>query len=268
MIGFGESYLAWLASTVVPTLAGLLLITWANRFVNARYLVAFGLGLFLWFFVDLVDTSTSLGANDGFSGGAGQVVLVLLFLTAALFFVGVDRDRNIFSPSLASGKYGLIIPIMVALSLAIHGLGEGAAYSATVFATSSNSLLDAFGGLYPAVAYVLHKALEPMMIGSCYCAHVKQQRAKSGAWLGDMLLLTIVFVLPSLIGAAVGYYIMYNTTYYFALGAGASLYAGLRLTGPLFDTGETLKPSGTMRIIVCILLGILALYLAALFHSL
>jgi hypothetical protein len=267
MIAFGESYLAWLASTIIPAFAGLALITWVNRFVRASYLSAFALGIFLWFFADTLATSASLGANSGFTGGLGQVILVLLFLAGALFFVWVDRKRNIFSPEQAVGKYGLIIPVVVALALGIHGLGEGAAYSATVFTTSSSSLLDAFGGLLPAIAYVLHKGLEPMMIGACYTVYVKRRVNTLNGMLGDSLLLTIIFVLPSLVGAAMGYFIIYETTYYFALGAGSSLYAGLRLAGPLFGTPAIIKENGSMKIIVSIIFGFIALYVASLFHG-
>jgi hypothetical protein len=265
MIGFGESYLAWLAATVAPAFLGLLVITWAARFIEVKYLAAFALGLFLWFFIGTIEASASLDVNSGFSGGPPQVALVVLFLVGALFFVWFDRNRNIFSAQAAIGKYGILIPAIVAVAVGIHGLGEGAAYSATVFNTSSGSLLDAFGGLYPAVAYVLHKSLEPMMIGACYCVYAKGPGKNVATWLEDMFLLTIIFVLPSLVAAAVGYYIMFDTAYYFALGAGTSMYAALRLAAPLFS--ETAKPSGSMRMIASILLGIIAFYIATLFHS-
>jgi hypothetical protein len=82
-----------------------------------------------------------------------------------------------------------------------------------------------------------------------------------------MFLLTIIFVLPSLIGAAFGYFVMYDTTYYFALGAGTSIYAALRLAAPLFSTNGTAGPGRTIRIVLSILLGFIALYAATLFHS-
>jgi hypothetical protein len=267
MIGFGESYLTWLAATVAPTFVGLFLITWAARFVSGRYIAAFALGIFLWFFIDIIETSASLDVNSGFNGGTDQIALVALFLVGALFFVWLDRNRNIFSYEAAVGKYGLLIPIIAALATGIHGLGEGAAYSATVFATSSTSLLDAFGGLYPAVAYVLHKGLEPMMIGACYSVYTRTNTKTTRVWFEDMFLLTIIFVLPSLIGAAFGYFVMYDTTYYFALGAGTSIYAALRLAAPLFSTNGTAGPGRTIRIVLSILLGFIALYAATLFHS-
>jgi hypothetical protein len=266
MIGFGESYLAWLASTIAPAFGGLALIPWINKFVRALYISAFALGIFLWFFVDTLETSASLGVNSGFGGGASQVILVLLFLFGALFFVWVDRNRNIFSPEQAVGRYGMIIPAVAAFALGIHGLGEGASYSATVFSTSSTTLLGAFGGLSPAVAYILHKGIEPMMIGACYTVYVRRRVKSINGMLGDSLLLTIIFVLPSLVGAALGYFIMYDTTYYFALGAGSSIYAGLRLTGPLFGASVT-RETIAMKIIISIILGLIALYVASLFHG-
>jgi hypothetical protein len=267
MIGFGESYLAWLAATVAPAFLGLLVITWTSRFVGVKYLAAFALGIFLLFFNGTLEASANLGVNGGFGGGLPQIALVVLFLVGAVFFVWVDRNRNIFSSQAAIGRYGILIPAIVAIAVGMHGLGEGAAYSGTVFSTSSASLLEAFGGLSSALAYMLHKGLEPMMIGACYCVYARGPRRDVSAWLGDMFLLTIIFVLPSLIAAAVGYYIMFDTTYYFALGAGTSVYAALRLAAPLFGTGETAKPNGPMWVIVSIVLGFLTLYVATLFHS-
>src|SRR5207245_5420403 len=98
-------------------------------------------------------------------GGAGQLAIVGLFAIGLLFSFSIDRNRNIFSPELAIGKYGLAIPMLVAAALGVHGLGEGAAFGGTAALTTSTSLLDTFGGVSGGVAYVLHKA----QIGRASC---------------------------------------------------------------------------------------------------
>jgi len=168
------------------------------------------------------------------------------------------------------------IPLLAAAAIGIHGLGEGAAFGATAYSTSSTSLLDAFGGASAGVAYLLHKGLEPMMAAACYCAYTNRTASGIKGQLKDVFLLSLVFVLPSLIGAAVGYFIMgpatgflagFDATYFFALGTGTSIYAALRLSRPLFRSGETVTSEESIRIVAPILLGFLAIYFAALFHS-
>ncbi len=267
MIEFTESFLVWLASTLIPAFFGLQVITWANRRVDARYLSAFAFGIFLWFFLDTIGGAATLDVNSGFSGGGAQIGVVVLFLIGLLFFVGIDRNRGIFSTESAVGKYGLLIPILVAVAVGIHGLGEGAAFGGTAHNTLNTDLLDAFGGLTAGVAYVLHKGLEPMMIGACYCLYTKRQATGITNWTRDLLLLSIIFTLPSLIGAASGYFIKYETSYFFALGTGTSIYAAMRLAGPLFNVREATLSGYPIKITVALLVGFMAIYFAALFHS-
>ena len=139
MIGFAVSFLGWTASTIIPSLAGLLLITLASKKFPATYLAAFAFGILFWFFVDTISGSAVLDVNSGFTGGTAEAGVVVLFLAGALFFFWIDRKRNIFSPELAIGKYGMTIPLLVAVAVGIHGLGEGAAFGATAYSTSSTS---------------------------------------------------------------------------------------------------------------------------------
>jgi hypothetical protein len=267
MIGFADSFLTWTAATLIPAFAGLLVITAANRFVEAKYLSAFAFGIFIWFFVDTIGGSATLDVNSGFGGGLAQVTVVIFFLAGVLFFFLVDQNRNIFSAESAIGKYGIVIPVLVAAAVGIHGLGEGWDYGQTAYATMSTNLLDAFGGITAGVAYVLHKALEPMMVGACYAVYTKGQARSEAKWIRDTFLLGVVFVFASLVGAAVGYFVSFDTTYFFALGTGTSIYAAMRLLGPLFTPNQTAKSNYSVSIAVALLLGFVAIYFAALFHS-
>jgi hypothetical protein len=276
MIGFVEGFFAWLASTWIPAFVGLLVIVWAGHILKAKYLAAFALGVFLWFFVDTIQGSANLDVNAGFTGGVDQVAAVGLLIIGVLSVFWIDRNRDIFSSELTVGAIGIAIPLLVAAAIGIHGLGEGAAFGATAYTTSSTSLLDAFGGVSSGVAYLLHKGLEPMMAGACYVVYSKRIGTGVGAKLRDLLLLSAVFVLPSLVGAPVGYFIMgpatgflagFDTTFFFALGTGTSIYVALRLARPLFPSGEAVTSEDSIKIVVPLVLGFIAIYFAALFHS-
>jgi hypothetical protein len=276
MIDFPTGFLAWTASTWIPAFVGLLVVVWAGHFVSSKYLAAFALGIFLWFFVDTIQGSALLDVNAGFTGGVGQVAAVALFIIGVIAVFWIDRRRGLFSSESTVGIASVAIPLLVAAAIGVHGLGEGAAFGSTAYSTSSTSLLDAFGGVSVGVAYLLHKGLEPMIAAACYCVYTKRTGSGVRGQLKDLLLLSLVFVLPSLIGSAVGYFIMgpatgflagFDTTYFFALGTGTSVYAALRLSRPLFRSGDSVTSEDSIIIAVPIVFGFLAIYFAALFHS-
>ncbi len=243
--GFAESFPAWVAATIIPAFLGLSLLTWLGKLVKARYLAAFALGIFLWFFLDTIGGSANLDVNEGFNGGAAQAGTVVIFVIGALLLFLVDRNRNVLLDSSILGRYGMTIPLLVAVAVGIHGLGEGAAFGATAYSTTSADLLDAFGGLTAGVAYVLHKGLEPMMIGACYWVYSREHRRNTAGRVRDLALLSLVFAIPSLLGAITGYLVSYETTLLFALGTGTSIYAAIRLAAPLFSPVVTASP-GTL----------------------
>jgi hypothetical protein len=272
MLGFAESFLSWTAATLIPVFMGLVVIVLAGNLFKVRYLVAFALGIFLWFFVDTIGNSANLDVIDAFSASVVQIGTVGLFVVGLVVTFSIDRNRNILSPLLAVGKYGLAIPFLVAASLGIHGLGEGAAFGALASQITSTSLLDAFagpsgGGLNAVIAYVLHKGLEPMMIGACYVVYAKDHAKSTVSRLRDLLILSLTFVVPSLLGAATGYYLTYDSSFFFALGTGTSAYALTRLAGPLFDNIQSPSAKESVTTAVLIVLGLLTIYFAALFHS-
>ncbi|OLD03318.1 MAG: hypothetical protein AUJ07_06570 [Crenarchaeota archaeon 13_1_40CM_3_53_5] len=247
MLGFADSFLPWTGATMIPAFFGLLLIVTAGRVLKPRYLAAFAIGIFLWFFVDTIQGSGTLDVAAGFAGGAGQAGIVGLFVIGVVLFFSLDHNRNIFAPGSAIGKYGMAIPLLVAAAL--------------------TTLPEAFGGLTGGVAYVLHKALEPMMIGACYCVYSPERTKNATGRLKDLALLSITFAIPSLVGAASGYYLTYDSSYFYALGTGTSLYVAQRLNGALFHPTEPASSKETVTIAVMSMLGLLAIYFAALFHS-
>jgi hypothetical protein len=267
MLGFADSFLPWTASTLIPAFVGLLVIVLIGMKLQARYVAAFAFGILFWFFVDTITGAASLDVNSGFSGGVGQLAIIGLFVIGLLFFFSIDRNRNIFSPGLAIGKYGLAIPVLVAVALGVHGIGEGAAFGGTAALTTSTSLLDTFGGISGGVAYVLHKALEPMIIGACYCAYSIEHAKSAIGRIRDLAILSVIFAIPSLVGAASGYYLTYDSSYFFALGTGTAIYAAVRLFGPLFDNTRMATSKESTIMAALMTLGLLTIYFAALFHS-
>jgi len=270
------AFLAWTASTWIPAFVGLFVIVWAGHFVKSKYLAAFALGIFLWFFVDTIQGSALLDVNAGFRGGAGQIAAVALFTIGVIAVFWIDRRRGLFSPDSIVRTVSVAIPLLVAGAIGIHGLGEGAAFGATAYSTSSTSLLDAFGGVSAGVAYMLHKGLEPMMAAACYCVYTSRTGSGLKGQLRDLFLLSLVFALPSITGAIVGYSVIGRatgsvadlvTTSFFALGTGTSIYAGLRLSRALFRSEGSVTSEDSIKMAFSIILGLVAIYFAALFHS-
>ncbi len=261
MLAFGDSMLAWGLVTFASAAVGLAVFTLAAGLLSPRIGAAFGLGVFLWFFVDTLQGSSNLLVNEGFGGGAAQLAMVLLFLAGLFLFFQGDKGVLSGDPSVTS-----LLPALAALALGLHGLGEGSAFGSTASQTSSTSLLGVFGGPTAGAAYALHKMLEPAMAGALYVAFSRGSGKGSTTTVRDLLLLALLFTLPSILGAASGYYLSYDSTYFFALGAGASVYVAFRLARQVF-----LDPSGASvsraRIALAASAGFILIYISALLHS-
>jgi len=266
MLGFAEAFGATLGTFIVRAIVGIGLMLLASRFVRARYLAAVAVGLYFWFFTDTFGDSNLLDSVQGLGGGFWHAVLYALFAMAVIVMFSLDRDM--FKAGPEGAKLGFAIPILVALAVGIHGFGEGAQITFTAATTPSTNIIDAFGGLISGVAFTLHKALEPMMVGAAYCVYARDHAKDETGRLKDILILVLAFTIPGIVGAAVGYplglYYPSSTdfTYVFAIGLGASIYALVRLVRPLFE-GD----SDSVKVALLLLLGITCLYVAALLHS-
>ena len=266
MLGFAVTFGAVLGSFLGPTFVGLLIVAAAARVVSARYLAAFALGLYFWFFTDTIGDANLLGVNEGFTGGGFHVLLWGLFVLGVVVFFSLDG--SLFTAGPEGTRLGFVIPLMVGLAVGIHGFGEGAAIGGTAATTPSSNLLDAFGGLSAAVAFILHKGLEPMMMGAAYWVYAGDRFKSGSALLKDMAVLTGAFTIPGIVGGALAYYLVQiypnaDFTYVFALGLGTSLYAAVRLARPLF---EGTRADGS-KVAIAVAIGFTCLYLAALLHS-
>jgi hypothetical protein len=269
MIGFAETFGATIASFIGPAFVGLLVISLAARYLSPKYLAAFAVGIYLWFFSDTIGDASYLSVDSGFSGGIWHVLVWLVFGVGLVVMFALDM--GLFTSGPENSKLGFTIPLLVAFAVGIHGFGEGAAIGATAVGAPSNDLLSAFGGLAAGVAFVLHKALEPMMVGAAYWIYAKERAVNGSAIMRDISILVTAFTIPGIIGSAVAYFLVqvYPTadfTYVFAIGLGTSIYALVRLARPMF--GESIRTtSESVRMALLVLLGFTCLYLAALLHS-
>ena len=268
MLGFAETLGAILGSFLIPTFIALLIMSAAARFLRPMYLAAFAIGLYFWFFSDTIGDASLLGVSEGFTGGVWHAALWACFAIGLLLLVSLDKST--FAEGSAGESFGFAIPVLVAVAVGLHGFGEGAAIGATAATTPSTNLLDAFGGLSAAVAFVLHKGLEPMMVGAAYWIYARDHARDMNGRLKDLLVLTLAFTLPGIIGGASAYYLIQvypsaDFTYVFALGLGASIYAAVRLARPLFQASGS--SSESIKVALFMILGFTCLYLAALLHS-
>ena len=122
--------------------------------------------------------------------------------------------------------------------MGIHGLGEGWDFGSAVAGVAPSDLVSAFGGYSPLVSYPLHKFLEATIIGIVYLIYVQRSTiAERAKW--HLPVLGLLFALTSVIGAAIGYFVSLDTTFFFAFGVASALYAMIRLAAPLVYPGET-----------------------------
>jgi hypothetical protein len=264
VIPFSQAFLAVAAALILPAFVGLLVAVDVSRVISPRYLAAFALGIYFWFFSDTIGDTAYLDVNSGFAGGTEQAALILLFAAGLLLVFSLDRA--VFSSTPESVDSGFGIPLLLALAVGVHGMGEGASVVATAAATPATDLLSAFGGTSAALAFILHKALEPVMVGAAYGVYARGHAKSSAGLLRDVLLLMLVFIAPGILGGATDYTLGYGTSFVFALGLGTSIYAAVRLSKPLFTHSP--QPSwDSARVALLFLLGFLSLYLAALFHA-
>lgn len=255
MLDYATVVLGFATATFIPALIGLFLSS-AAKPIRSSLVAAYGAGVYLWFFSDTLGGSSYLYVNSGFSGGLSQAGVLVLFVAAfALVFAVHDRglrsDQKVYGSSLA-------IPVLVAAALSIHGLGEGVS-----FGTLASSGVSP--RLYDSLSFVLHKALEPVMIGACYLAYSGGDTGRTR--VRNLVLLSAIFALPSTIGSAIGYYVPIDVTYVFAAGAGASVYVIFSLVRPLFEFRTSETRPGLITLAFLFLLGFVSIYAAALFHS-
>jgi hypothetical protein len=211
---------------------------------------AFILGMAALAIFDRVAVPTPTSYENAPNGTTRQVSarrVVTGFETGALFFV----------------------PVAVAAVMGIHGLGEGWDFAGVAAGVSSTDIVTAFGGWSPIVAYPIHKFLEASIVSVVYTIYVERCAiAKKAIW--HLPVLGLLFGLTSVIGSIVGYFIAFNTVFFYAFGVTSGIYAAIRLAGPLISNvngSVAVIPSYLgARTFLFVSIGFFLLYSAALLH--
>ncbi|MGP8125567.1 MAG: hypothetical protein ACLQEQ_06855 [Nitrososphaerales archaeon] len=265
MLPFGTTDLEFSIVTFISAFVGISLIIAASRFVKTRYIAAFAFGVYLWYFTDTIGDANYLDVSQGAVFSTLLVSLVALFAIGVIAFFALDG--RIFTIGEETAKYGMMVALLAALALGLHGFGEGADFGYSASVTQYNTLLGAFGGLAPEASWVLHKMLEPTIAAACYVAFAGVAAKKPVDKLVDSLTLATVFVIPAIVGSIAGYYVTFDHTYFFALGLGASVYAVARVARPMFSgAGEGLSGL-SLKMAVAVVIGFLCIFISALLHS-
>jgi len=288
LVGFDLIFFGIIAATLVPAYIALYLVT-NLRFLHTKYIAAAGIGLTFWFFFDTMGDADSLDVNSpvyppGLFGGLSHIAVIAAFAAGiaalAIFDHYAVRPRGSSSSERAENVNQrsmllLLIPVAVALVMGVHGLGEGwdAASAVATAPTNSTSislvLVQAFGDVPAVVSYPLHKLLEASIVAAVYACYVVRSSGVVRAKWWHIPLLGLLFGGPSVVGAGLGYFVSFDTTYFYAFGVTSALYAALRLaeaTRPNFKIGGDSPARLGSRIFLAMAIGFFLLYATALLH--
>ncbi len=276
MISYTLSVIGIIAATLIPVYFALYLIT-NLRLIHTSYLAAVGLGLVFWFFFDTLNDAAQLDVNESFTGGAAHAGLIVAFIAGVMVLVIFDHfavpiskaAENVAKPSNGTPLLEdlFLIPAGIAMVMGIHGFGEGWDFALVASQAPTQSLTEAFGGFSAIASYPLHKFLEASIIAIVYTAFVGRSSIPKSKY--HLPVLGLLLGLPSAIGAAIGYYVVFDTTYFYAFGVTAVLYAVLRLVEPVslrFKIGDTAPSFIGPKVFLAALIGFLLLYVVALLH--
>jgi hypothetical protein len=246
--------------TLIPAYIALYLFT-NLKSVPTKYLAALGVGLTFWFWTDTIGDATYLDVNaaawppSAFGGLYHFLVIFAFVLGVAVLAIfdhfavptpvsyesvpnGVTTTGGVSAGSVASSYVTgalFFVPFAVAAVMGIHGLGEGWDFAGVAAGVSgSTDIVSAFGGWNPVVSYPMHKFFEASIISIVYTIYVQRSGiAKKTQW--HLPVLGLLFGLTSLIGSMVGYFVSFDTTFFYAFGVTSAFYAAIRLAGPLIS---------------------------------
>ena len=282
------------AGTLIPAYIALYLFP-NLKSVPTKYLAALGIGLTFWFWTDTIGDATYLDVNaaaypPSAFGGLPHFLVIFAFIFGIVVLAifdhlavptpaayqggpnGVTATSRASSGSVASSYATgalFFVPVAVAAVMGIHGLGEGWDFAGVAAGVSTTDIVSAFGGWSPIIAYPMHKFLEASIVSIVYTIYVERSDfARKAKW--HLPVLGLLFGLTSVIGSIVGYFVSFNTTYFYAIGVTSGIYAAIRLAGPLIS--NTKGSAGNIpsylgaKTFLLVGIGFFLLYGAALLH--
>jgi len=270
MIEFSVSFIQFFVATFVPIYVGMFLLVVVSNVtgIDSRYLSAYALGLLFWFFFDTLNDAVQLDVNHGYAVDINQVGLVALFVIGFLLFSMLGGRLGSKELNGSSRNLPLLLAIVVGVGMGIHGVGEGIEFGGLAVGTQAVTILDAIGGIGGGIAYVLHKLLESTIVIVVFITLARATGLPFRKQLWQTFIVGLVFGIPSLVGEIAGYFVPIDSSWFYAMGAGAALFVVLQVIKPIFANKESeIAYSQWVRISAAMILGFLLLYAAALFHS-
>ena len=264
MLPFGTTDTEFAVVTFLSAFVGVSLVVWGSLVVKARYLAAFALGVYLWFFTDTLSGANYLDITGGFAYSPYLASLLILFAAGLLAFFAFDG--RLFAGGGPSARGAMAIGALAALAMGVHGMAEGAAFGATATQTPSSSLIDAFGGFGASASWAFHKMIEPTVAAAAYVTIASPGPRRPSDRVVDSLVLAAAFVVPAVIGSVAGFLASFDVTYIYALGLGASVYPFVRMGRALYS-GEGSGSWSSVKMGLAAVLGFLLIFMAALLHS-
>jgi ZIP family zinc transporter len=213
---------------VIPIALGMLWLPWVRRIPASwlRGVMALTVGLLAVLGIDATLEGLEL-AGEGSQAFGGAALVLLGIAVAYLALSGVSAwlaDRS-------AGARGAALPLLIAVGIGLHNLGEGVAIGAS-YATGALAL-----GAFLVVGFALHNTTEGLAIVAPLAA--------ARPTLTRLLLLGLVAGAPAILGAwlGAGAYHPGAAAFLFGLGAGAIVQVVVQLAPSLRDDrGRTLHP--------------------------
>lgn len=237
---------------LIPTYIGLLFLMLARRAIRETsgwIYASIASGIVLALFFDLVGEASGLGLNLGVRAPVTLVLLVSSFVFGVLLLFGLEsksrkgRDDHLFPVSFA---------YLIALGVGFHSIAEGIIIGYDI---NTAGVSEEIGGILQGLSFALHKAGEGFVIGALFF--------KSLHWR-DFLGTGFLAAFPGVIGATLGIIGMSGIvgSYFFAMGAGASIYMLSKLM-PVAVSGSRGLPTA-----IGFALGYLFIFGAGIIHTL
>lgn len=237
---------------LIPTYIGLLFLMLARKMIRETsgwISASIASGIVLALFFDLVSEASGLGLNLGTRAPVTQVLLVSSFVFGVLLLFALEsKSRN----GNADHSLPVSFAYIIALGVGFHSIAEGIIIGYDI---NTAGVSEEIVGLLQGLSFALHKAGEGFVIIALFFKNMRWR---------DFLGAGFLAAFPGVIGAVLGVIGLPGIvgSYFFAMGAGASIYMLSKLM-PVAVSGNHGLPTG-----VGFALGYLFIFGAGIIHTL